>query len=92
MIKISVKSNFTGTKLKTDSILLEDENPGLMSALVAIESVMQVKLVNVELGEIYPDITVTVNDVDSNFLAERLATRLSEGDILGISFITMGGG
>ncbi|MGB6065092.1 MAG: hypothetical protein WBG50_09800 [Desulfomonilaceae bacterium] len=92
MIKISVKSNFTGTKLKTDSILLEDENPGLMSALVAIESVMQVKLVNVELGEIYPDITVTVNDVDSNFLPERLATRLSEGDILGVSFITMGGG
>ncbi len=92
MIKISVKSNFTGTKLKTDSILLEDENPGLMSALVAIESVMQVKLVNVELGEIYPDITVTVNDVDSNFLPERLATRLREGDILGVSFITMGGG
>ncbi len=92
MIKISVKSNFTGTKLKTDSILLEDENPNLMSGLAAIESVMQVKLVNAELEEIYPDIAVTVNGVDSNFLPGKLAAGLNEGDILGISFITMGGG
>ena len=92
MIKISVRSNFAGTKKKTEGILLEEKNSNLMSGLSAVEADIKVKLVNADLGEIYPDIEVTVNGVDSNFLPEKLATKLKEGDILGISFITMGGG
>jgi hypothetical protein len=92
MIKISVRSNFAGTKKKTEGILLDDNDSNLMSGLSAIEADIKVKLVNADLGEIYPDIEVTVNGVDCNFLPEKLATKLKEGDILGISLITMGGG
>jgi|GEM_PF-1193589 len=92
MTKISVRSNFVPTKRKVESVLLDDENSNLMACLTAIEKAVQVKLVNAELGEIYPDIEVTVNGVDSNFLPKKLATKLSDGDALGISFITMGGG
>jgi hypothetical protein len=92
MTEISVQSNFAATKRKINSIDLPEKDPSLMSCLTALEEVMQVKLVNAELGEIYPDIIVTVDGVDSNFLPDRLATKLSEGDTLGISFIAMGGG
>lgn len=92
MIKVSVRSNFAGTKRKTENLLLEEDNSNLMSGLSAIEAEIEVKLVNADLSEIYPDIEVTVNGVDSNFLPDKLATKLYEGDILGISFITMGGG
>jgi molybdopterin converting factor small subunit len=92
MIKISVRSNFAGMKRKTGDLLLQEENSNLMSALSAIEADIKVKLVNTDLGEIYPDIEVTVNGVDSNFLPEKLSTKLKESDTLGISFITMGGG
>lgn len=92
MIKVSVRSNFAGTKRKTENLLLEEDNSNLMSGLSAIEAEIRVKLVNADLSEIYPDIEVTVNGVDSNFLPDKLATKLYEGDILGISFITMGGG
>lgn len=92
MIKISVRSNFVPTKHKVESILLEDANANLKACLTVIEQAVQVKLVNAELGEIYPDIEVTVNGVDSNFLPGKLETRLSDGDTLGVSFITMGGG
>lgn len=92
MTEISVQSNFAGTKRKINSINLAEKNPSLISCLTALEEAMQIKLVNTELGEIYPDIIVTLNGEDSNFLPEMLATKLSEGDMLGISFIAMGGG
>ncbi|MFH1113299.1 MAG: hypothetical protein V1792_05210 [Pseudomonadota bacterium] len=92
MTEILVQSNFAGAKRKIDCIDLPAENPSLVSCLTALEEVMEVKVVNVDLGEIYPDIIVTVNGMDSNFFPEMLATKLNEGDMLGISFIAMGGG
>lgn len=92
MTRISLRSNFVSVKRKLDGILLDDEGSNLLSCLIAIEKAVQVRLVNTELGDIYPDIEVTVNGVDSNFLPEKLATRLREGDAVGVSLITMGGG
>lgn len=92
MPKISVRSNFAGTKRKPDSVLLQEENSNLMSGLLEIETAIEEALVNGDLGEIFPDIEVTVNGVNADFLPEKLATELNEGDIVGISFITMGGG
>ena len=92
MTRISVHSNFAPIKRKIDSVLLDEETSNLISGLAAVEAATKIKLVDADLGEVYPDITVTVNGVDSNFLPEMLATKLSDGDILGISFITLGGG
>lgn len=50
------------------------------------------QFVNAEFGELYPEITVTVNGVDSNFLPEGFATKLGEGNMLEISFTFPGGG
>ena len=79
MTEVTVRSNFAVTKRKIDRIALEGKHPDLVSCLTALEELMEVKLVNGELGEIYPDIAVTVNGVDSNFLTEMLSTKLSEG-------------
>jgi hypothetical protein len=92
MTKIHVRSNFAGSTKKVDSVSLGDDNSKLISCLTELENLMKIKIVNYDLGEIYPDIEVTLNGVESNFLPERLLTKLGEGDILGISFITMGGG
>jgi hypothetical protein len=92
MTKIYVRSNFLRTKKKVDHLILEEKEPSLMSCLSALEKVMNVKLVNSELGELYPELQVTVNGVDSNFLPGKLAAGLNDGDSLGISFIMLGGG
>ncbi|MFH0822256.1 MAG: hypothetical protein V2B18_05850 [Pseudomonadota bacterium] len=92
MLKISVRSNFAGTKSRIDAVVLEDEHSNLMSVLSAVEAAIKVKLVNVDLGEVYPDIEVTLNGVDHNFLPDKSAAKVNDGDVLGISFITMGGG
>ena len=92
MTRISVRSNFAATRQKIDHIDLPEKNPSLMSCLTVLEELIHVKMVNAQLDELYPDIEVTVNGVDCGFLPQRLATRLSEGDILGISFIALGGG
>ena len=92
MTKIYVRSNFLQTKEKVDHIILEERDPSLMSCLSALEKVMNVKLINSELGELYPELQVIVNGIDANFLPGKFATRLSEGDSLGISLIPLGGG
>ncbi len=92
MVKISVRSNFVPTNRKVESISLDEDTASLKSGLEALEAAMKVKLVNDALGDIRRDIVVTVNGVDSNFLTEKLATKLNEGDVLGISFIPLGGG
>ncbi len=92
MVKISVRSNFVPTNRKVESISLDEDTASLKSGLEALEQAMKVKLVKDASGDIRRDIVVTVNGVDSNFLPERLATKLNEGDVLGISFIPLGGG
>lgn len=92
MTTISVRSTFAVTKRKIEKIDLPEKNPSLVSCLTALENVTQGKFVNAELGELYPEIMVTVNGLDSNFLPEGLATKLGEGDMLEISFVFLGGG
>ena len=92
MPRVSIRSNFAAKSKKVDSVSLREEAASLMGCLQEVEAAMKVKLVNRELSDVYPDIEVTLNEVDFVFLPDRLATRVKDGDTVGISVITMGGG
>ena len=63
-----------------------------MHCLNQVEESEGVQIIDRALMEIYPDIEITVNDIDFYFLKEKLNTKLKDDDVLCISMVTMGGG
>ena len=92
MKKIRIRTNFLTQGERADVLNLHSGEETLMHCLTQVEESEGVQIIDRTLMEIYPDIEITLNDIDFYFLKEKLNTNLKDGDVLCISMVTMGGG
>lgn len=92
MIRAHLKTNFLIGRRGIDSIALDEGKANLGECLKKIEELEAVRLVDRTLMDIYPDIEISLNDVDFNFLPKKMKTEIEDGDTISISIMTLGGG
>lgn len=92
MIRAHLKTNFLSGKRERDTIALDEDKASLGECLKKIEQLEAVQLVDRALMDLYPDIEISLNDVDFNFLPKKMKTEIADGDTISISLMTLGGG
>jgi len=92
MKRIHIRTNFLTQRARADVVTLDSGRDTLMHCLTQVEEAEGVQIIDRGLMDIYPDIEITLNEIDFYFLTEKLNTRMNDEDILCISMVTMGGG